>query len=398
MGPAEVRRHARAGGPGGGPRGRWPSRVRGERRVRAPTIYDLAERAGVSIATVSRALNAKSGLSSATRARVLAAVEELGYVPNGTARGLSYGATETIGMVVATRTTNVAQASEEHVSLLYVDAVIRGAERSAQRTGYALLLVSIRPRSGWEAAKRMVGRTDGLVIVDRAVSEDAMTWLAERHPVVALAWESPKGNEIVVRIDNSDGTRLLVEHLVHVHGHRELGVVRGPASSFDAAERWRTVERTAAAAGARIVGTWTGDFSASSGERIGRAIAEGTGPRPRVLMCMNDQMAVGVLNVFAQQGIAVPDEVAVTGFDDIVISRYLRPPLTTVRQPAEELGATAVSSLFDLATGKGIPGREIVLATELVVRESCGCRAAAWRPADAAPPDGLLAATSDGAA
>lgn len=356
----------------------------------------------MSIATVSRALNAKSGLSNATRARVLAAVEELGYVPNGTARGLSYGATETIGMVVATRSTNVAQASEEHESLLYVDAVIRGAERSAQRTGYALLLVSIRPRSGWEAAKQMVGRTDGLVIVDRAVSEEAMAWLAERHPVVALAWDSPKGNEIVVRIDNAEGTRLLVEHLVRDHGYTELGIVRGPASSFDATDRWRTAERTAAALGARIVGTWTGDFSASSGERIGRAITESATRRPRAILCMNDQMAVGVLNVLGQDGISVPEEVAVTGFDDIVVSRYLSPPLTTVRQPAEELGATAVTTLFDLANSRPLASREIVLQTEIVVRESCGCAAprrfaaAAVGPARIEASDEVLAGAVDG--
>lgn len=341
--------------------------------MRAPTIYDLAKRTGVSIATVSRALNDKSGLSQATRDRVLAAVEELGYVPNGTARGLSYGSTETIGVVVATRTPNVAQAAEEHESLLFVDAVIRGAERSAQRSGYALLLVSIRPRSGWEAAKKMVGRTDGLVIVDRAVSEEAMAWLAARHPVVALAWDSPKGNEIVVRIDNVGGTRLLVEHLVKRHGYTELGIVRGPVSSPDATVRWHAVEEIAATLGVRIVGTWTGDFSASSGRRIARSIVRAGGPLPRALLCMNDQMAVGVLSVFAEDGIDVPGHVAVTGFDDIVVSRYLSPALTTVRQPAEELGATAVTSLFDVARGTALPSREIVLPTELVVRASCGC-------------------------
>lgn len=335
----------------------------------------------MSIATVSRALNAKSGLSDATRDRVFAAVEELGYVPNGTARGLSYGATDTIGIVVASRTTNVAQASEEHESLLFVDAVIRGAERSAQVTGHALLLASIRPRTGWEAAKRMVGRTDGLVIVDRAVSEEAMAWLAERHPVVALAWDTPKGAEIVVRIDNAGGTRLLVEHMVVVHGYTELGIVRGPASSPDATVRWRTAEQTAAALGARIVGTWTGDFSASSGARIARSIRRGGAPLPRALLCMNDQMALGALNVFAEEGTAVPDDVAVTGFDDLVVSRYLSPPLTTVRQPAEELGAVAVSSLFTVMSGGVLSSKEIVLPTELVIRGSCGCEPSMWSPA-----------------
>lgn len=340
--------------------------------MRAPTIYDLAEKAGVSIATVSRALNAKAGLSAETRDRVLAVADELGYVPNGTARGLSYGATETIGVVVATRSTNAALA-EEHESLLFVDAVIRGAERSAQRIGFALLLASIRPRSGWEAAKRMVGRTDGLVVVDRAVSEEAMAWIAARHPVVALAWDSPKGDELVVRIDNVGGMSRLVEHLVVEHGYTEIGVVRGPESSPDATARWQTVEQCATKLGARIVGTWVGDFSAASGERIARTIGRSTAPMPRALMCMNDQMAVGVLNVLTAREIAVPEEVAVTGFDDIIVSRYLRPGLTTVRQPAEELGATAVSSLYEVARGTALAVREMVLPTEVVVRSSCGC-------------------------
>ncbi len=341
--------------------------------MRAPTIYDLAERAGVSIATVSRALNAKAGLSQATRARVLAAAEELGYVPNSTARGLSYGATETIGIVVATRSVNVTPADEEHESLLFGDAVIRGAERSADRIGYALLLAGIRPRSGWTAAKNMVGRTDGLIVVDRAVSEEALAWLSERHPVVALAWDRPKGREVVVRIDNAGGTRLLMEHLVVEHGFREIGIVRGPASAPDATVRWHTAERVALQLGAQIVGSWVGDFSTSSGERAARRMTEGGAWPPRAIMCMNDQMAVGLLNVFAELGIAVPDDVAVTGFDDIIVARYAVPGLTTVRQPAEELGATAVDCLYDMATGLAPASREVVLPTELVVRASCGC-------------------------
>jgi LacI family transcriptional regulator len=297
--------------------------------VRAPTIYDLAEKAGVSIATVSRALNGKSGLSETTRDRVFAAVQELGYVPNGTARGLSYGATETLGIVVATRSMNAEPAYEEHESLLFGDAVIRGAERSAQRNGYTLLLASIRPMSGWEAAKQMVGRTDGLVIVDRAVSEEAMAWLAERHPVVGLAWDSPKSKEIVVRIDNVGGMQRLVEHFVIDHGYTELGIVRGPASSPDATVRWQTAKRTVAKLGARLAGTWTGDFSAASGERIARGILRTSEAPPRALLCMNDQMAMGALNVLAEEGLAVPGDVAVAGFDDIIVSRYLTPARST---------------------------------------------------------------------
>jgi LacI family transcriptional regulator len=170
---------------------------------------------------------------------------------------------------------------------------------------------------------------------------------------------------------------MLMEHLVLDHGYEELGIVRGPASSPDATVRWHTAEQVAAELGARIVGTWTGDFSTSSGVRITRSMLESGQPLPRALLCMNDQMALGALNVFAEAGIAVPDKVAVTGFDDLVVSRYLSPPLTTVRQPAEDLGATAVSTLVEVTRGADGASREIVLPTELVVRESCGCEAAA---------------------
>lgn len=278
--------------------------------MRGPTIYDLADKACVSIASVSRALNGKPGVSETTRDRVFAAVQELGYVPNGIARGLSYRVTETIGVVVATRLWDTELACAEHESLLFGDAVIRGAERSAQLNGYMLLLASIRPMSGWEVAKQMVGRTDGLVIVDRAVSEEAMAWLSERHPVVALAWDKPKGREIVVRIDNLGGTRKLVEHLVLEHRYSELGIVRGPASSPDATARWNAAKRTAAKLGASVVGTWTGDLSAASGEWIARDMTRAGAAPPRALLCMNDQMALGVLNVFAEQGVAVPGDVA----------------------------------------------------------------------------------------
>ena len=177
-----------------------------------------------------------------------------------------------------------------------------------------------------------------------------------------------------VRCDNESGVRALVRHLVIEHGYRTLAYLSGHADSPDNRARARAFEGEAIAAGAKIqIGTdWQGNYSAAGGAQVIMAQLDAGKPLPRAVVCANDQTALGVMHALARRGIAVPDEVAVTGFDDVPVARHLHPPLTTVRQPILELGATAFDVLYSKINAATV-GPDVVLPVELIVRESCGC-------------------------
>src|SRR5215470_10944194 len=255
-----------------------------------PTIYDVARVAGVSIASVSRVLNGYRNPRQETRDRVLRAVAELGYVPDGAARALSARLKEVVGVVfrrVPWGETSESTFPEEEESLQFTDVINRGIEVAAQRRGYNLLVGSV-VIDGHDAHRRimtMARKSDGLVLHDRVLEPGRLANLSRR---LALAAEAA-----------SSGV-LLTE---------------GPQ--------------------------WQGNYLASGGANVvSRLLSEGV-TLPRVIVCANDQTALGVMYALAQHGIDVPGQIAVTGFDDIPVARHLRPQLTTIRQPIQEIGATA---------------------------------------------------------
>jgi LacI family transcriptional regulator len=173
--------------------------------------------------------------------------------------------------------------------------------------------------------------------------------------------------------------RGLIHHLVVEHGYRSLAYLSGGADSPDNLARARVFEAEAVAAGAQIqVGpSWQGDYSALGGANVIAALVDRGGKLPRAVVCANDQTALGAMHALTRRGIKVPDDVAITGFDDVPVARHLHPPLTTVRQPIKELGATAFDVLYSRISARG-GEREVVLPVQLIIRESCGC---AHRPA-----------------
>jgi len=197
--------------------------------------------------------------------------------------------------------------------------------------------------------------------------------LADMVPVVTLAG-SPTPASLNVRCDNGSGIRALVRHLVLDHGYRSLGYVSGRADSPDNRTRSRAFENEAAAVGATIdTGpAWQGNYSAAGGANVIETLLDSRKKLPRAILCANDQTALGVIHALAQRGIKVPQDVAITGFDDVPVARHLHPPLTTIRQPMQELGAKAFDILYSrISEGGG--NADTVLPVELVVRESCGC-------------------------
>jgi LacI family transcriptional regulator len=337
------------------------------------TIYDVASRAGVSIASVSRVLNGQGTPRVETRERVMRAVRELSFVPDGAARALSNGLKEVIGVVF--RRGGEALFEGEDESFLYIDVINRGIEVGAQRHGFDLLVSSVGFSDDNVAARiaALAGKADGLILHDRMLSAVGIARLADMVPVVTLAG-SPTPASINVRCDNESGIRALVRHLVVDHGYRSLGYVSGRADSPDNRTRLRAIEAEAADAGTEIETgmAWQGNYSAAGGASVVTSLLEGGRKLPRAILCANDQTALGVIHALAQRGIKVPQDVAVTGFDDVPVARHLHPPLTTIRQPMQELGARAFEVLYSRISGAEAEP-DIVLPVELILRESCGC-------------------------
>jgi LacI family transcriptional regulator len=337
------------------------------------TIYDVAKRAGVSIASVSRVLNGLGSPRADTRERVMRAVQDLSFVPDGAARALSNGLKEVVGVVFRRGGETLIEGEDE--SFLFIDVINRGIEVGARRRGFDLLISSVGFNDDNVAVRiaALAGKADGLILHDRMLSAVGIARLADMVPIVTLAG-SPTPASMNVRCDNEYGIRELVRHLVIDHGYRSLGYVSGRSDSPDNQTRSRAFETEAATAGAEIdTGpAWQGNYSAAGGANVVTSLVDAGRKLPRAILCANDQTALGLIHALAQRGIKVPQDVAVTGFDDVPVARHLHPPLTTVRQPMQELGATAFDVLFArISAGGGTA--DTVLPVELIVRESCGC-------------------------
>ena len=346
------------------------------KRPKGPlTIYDVASRAGVSIASVSRVLNGQGSPRAATRERVLKAVSELGFVPDGAARALSNGLKEVVGVVF--RRGDETPFPDEDESFLFIDVIYRGIDLAARRRGFDVLMGSVGFNDGNVAARvaAVAGKADGLILHDRMVSAAAITRLTSMVPVVTLAGTPVRG-AMNVRCDNATGMRDLVRHLVVDHGYRTLGYLAGRSDSPDNHARAKSIAGEARANGATVeIGDgWYGDYSAAGGARVINNLLDAGRKLPRAIVCANDQTALGAMHALGRHGLRVPQDVAVTGFDDVPVARHLHPPLTTVRQPMQELGAAAFEVLYSkINNGRG--DTDVVLPVQLIVRESCGCPA-----------------------
>jgi LacI family transcriptional regulator len=373
----DLSRGSTAGGPSdgtadGGPRG-GPAAP--------PTIYDVARVAGVSIASVSRVLNGQRNPREETRDRVLQAVAELRFVPDGAARALSVRLKEVVGVVVRRPQLSPTDVfADEDENLQFPDMINRGMEVVAQRYGYDLLIRSVdRNENDDQRIFALARKSDGLILHDQVLSYEQLTRLGRQVPVVTLACV-PTPDTVNVRSDNEAGIRALVEHLAGQHGYDSIAYLSGFRDSPDNIARFEAMTGAAAEAGAELVHgpSWQGDYSAAGGAGVIDRLLDAGVTLPRAIVCANDQTAIGVLHTLAQRRIDVPGRVAVCGFDDIPVARHLNPRLTSVRQPIQDLGAMAFETLHAMispaAPGHAEPrGRDIVLPTRLNCRESCGC-------------------------
>jgi LacI family transcriptional regulator len=337
------------------------------------TIYDVARRSKVSTATVSRVVRGGTGYSAATRDRVLAVIDELGWVPSGAARQLASRRAGIIGLLFPDLLTSD---SSEEDSPLFVDQVIRGAERAATSAGDAVLIAATRQASGRQLAFSVASKADGLVVVARSLSQADLASIADRVPIVVLAGRVGRRKFDYVAADNRGGARTLTSHLLEVHGYRDFAFIAGLGGSPDSDERFAGYREALTGAGvaAPEKPDAEGDFTETGGRRAMETLLASRPRLPQVVVVANDQMAIGALAVLRAGRLRVPGDVAMTGFDDIALARHVRPALTTVRQPMREMGEVSVRLLLERLANSEAPRQSVVLPTSVVLRRSCGCQ------------------------
>ena len=325
---------------------------------RVGDIGAVAAAAKVSVATVSRALQRPEMVSEATRLRVFAAIERLGYTPNAQARNLRTARTRLVIALVP------------DIANPFFSEVIRGMEQVAHDNGYSVLLGDTQSSPAREQAYAdMVAarQVDGLITLMRHLPR---LQVAGRLPIVN-ACEYTKNRDITsVRVDNVGAARSAVDHLLTL-GHRRIAFVSGPADSPISIDRRHGYEAALKKAGipaGRLL-VAPGDFSMESGVR---AIESFLARKQKfsAVFCCNDEMAIGAMRALAMHGIGVPADVSVVGFDDIRFARYTTPPLTTIAQPKNELGREAMRMLIGLLDDPATPVLKRVLSADLVVRGS----------------------------
>lgn len=353
--------------------------------MRRATVYDVAEEAGVSIATVSFTYRHPGRVKDTTRAKVLSAARKLNYVPSASARGLARGRTGVLGLYSFDlllehplgqpqefREEDEEDEPDLRAYPLYVDEVQRGFELACWHRGQAVLLSSATASAKGETVTDIAGRVDGLALFSWSGKLSTLESLAKTIPIVMLSQSGGDLPVLYLSVDNQTGMTEMVDHLVEVHGVRNMAFV-GSQEYPEVRERFeimcsRLSQRGLIAPESAID---EGFDSPQSFASLQKTVAEGR--LPDAFVCANDQTALGVLDALRELDVKVPDDVIVVGVDGILAGRFASPPLTTIQLHMEQLGRVAADQL---AHRDGRPWSEpktMTVSARLRVRQSCGC-------------------------
>lgn len=328
------------------------------------TMKDVAEKSGVSVATVSHVINKTRFVSQEITDRVNRAVRELNYYPSVVAQSLKNNRTKTIGMMVPNNS-----------NPFFAD-LVRGVEDACYDRGYNLILCNTDDHSGKQLnyLKVLVAKqVDGLIVVatDR---EDEMAGLLARQsvPVSLIDRDVPGLDADYFRSDNELGGYLATRHLIDL-GHERIGIITGPEKLNTSIRRIAGFHRAMGEAGLKVRVQWqaTGNFSSSGGYAAMKQLLA-LSDRPSAIVAGNDLMAVGSLCAAYESGFKVPDDISVVGYDDILLASHTCPPLTTVSQPKHKLGQMTAKALLARIENSDLPNQSVLLAPRLVIRNSTG--------------------------
>lgn len=326
-------------------------------------MADVAARAGVSVATVSRALSGDpKRVSAPVLQRIIDAAEELDYIPNNLARNMRAGSSRILGLVIS------------DIGNPFFTAVVRGVEDVAQRHGYSLVLSNTDEDPDREAASLGVmaaERAAGLIIATTNENGTALRRFADMGmAIVAIDRHIADLPTDSVVVDNESASHEAVTHLVRL-GHRRIAIVGGPHDADTARERRRGYERALAEARIAVEPELVraGDFRETAGLTVTRELLDLADP-PTAIFAVNNLTTIGVLGALRERGVEVPTDMSVVGFDDFPTAELLHPPLTVVQQPTYRVGARAADLLVRRLREPEAPVKEVVLAARLIVRGS----------------------------
>ena len=327
------------------------------------TIHEVAKRAGVSTATVSRVMSGReAAVSPDTRARVLRAVSSLRYEPNSTAKNLRMLRSGKLLVMVP------------DISNPFFSPILQGVEEAAMAKGYAVLLGDTQHNPEREERYALMIKkkeADGLIFLGHRVPDEVARLVKDAAPrcapVVNGCEFTPSIGVPSVHIDNALAAHEAMDHLYGL-GHRRIGIVTGPLTSPLSQDRLRgTLLRAKDAGGQNTLTVLTGDFSIESGADATAQLLDKS-EAPTAIFCFSDEMAIGALDTARRRRLKVPEELSVVGFDDIRVARHLNPHLTTVAQPMRAIGAACVRLLLAILHSNTVAPASLTLPHEFIVR------------------------------
>ena len=329
------------------------------------TMKDVARLAGVSTSTVSHVINNNRFVSEAVREKVTSAVSQLNYAPSALARSLKLNQTHTIGMLL-TASSNPFYAE-----------VVRGVERSCYERGYSLVLCNTEgdeDRMNRSLETLLQKRVDGLLIMCTE-SHLPSAELLNRYPSipsVMMDWAPFEGSSDIIQDNSLLGGEMATRHLIAC-GYTRIACIAGPLDKTPARLRLEGYQQAMASAGLPVPEGYivTSDFEFQGGFNAMNALLA-LNPLPQAVFTCNDAMAVGVYHALYQAGMSIPGDMAVMGYDDIELARYMTPPLSTIHQPKDELGELAIDTLLHRLAAPGGSQQLLVLTPELIERASIG--------------------------
>lgn len=328
------------------------------------TLRDVALRAGVSIGSASAVVNGTAPVSPTMRGKVMKAVDELGYSPDGVARSLRLGRTRTVGLVLP------------DITNPHFAAMASAIEVACDVAGYTLMLCNTADDAEKELRLLRLMRTqrvDGIILVPSGATTDAAPLRQAITAPTVVVDRTMKGLDFdCVLLDNRAASRMVVEYLIRI-GHRRIGIVAGQAGISITDERLAGYRETLAESGIAFDESLVaaGDFQTEPAYRAAIRLLHRR-PRPTAIFATSNHTTIGVMKALADQGFRCPQDVSVAGIDDFEWSNAFSPRLTTAAQPIAEIGRNAVQSLLERMRGTATPApRRIVLAPQLMVRDSC---------------------------
>lgn len=295
------------------------------------TVKDVAKKAGVAVSTASYALNGNGTISDATRKKVLSVAEELNYHPNGAARSLKNRKTNTIGVFIS------------RFGGSFYEDILEGIHNAAMKYNYELIVCPESETTHKILTQRQV---DGAIIFDSKINSELLKKLASRNfPIVTMDRILDVDNTYSILIDNHQGAKQAFMHLFD-QGFRRIAYIEGSKDALDNSERTEAFLEEAGKHPVSVM-TYQGDFTEKSGRRIARTIIS-TNKLPEAVFCANDQMAIGFLEAMREFNLKAPEDIAVVGFDDINIAKYMQPTLSTVGVSRFDWGSLAAGQLIEL--------------------------------------------------